>query len=284
MGDLFDFEPPASLYAVMGNPVSHSRSPQIHEMFAEQFGLRVEYQKIQVDLGGLAQAVANFRAAGGRGLNITLPFKLDACRLADELTPRAQLAEAVNTISFSDDDRIIGDNTDGMGICRDIMFNLECPISGCRVLLIGAGGAVRGVAGPILESHPELLVIANRTVDKAVELERHFSSFRSVAGCGFDGLVGQQFDIVINGTSASVGDEIPPIPHTIFAAGALAYDMMYGDRSTVFMEWAARHGAAQTADGIGMLVEQAAESFAIWHDRTPQTGPVIAALRNTRSA
>lgn len=284
MSDLFDFDQPASLYAVMGNPVAHSRSPQIHQMFAEQFGLRVDYQKIQVDLGGLPQAVANFRAAGGRGLNITLPFKLDAFRLADELSPRALLAEAVNTISFTDNDQIIGDNTDGAGLCRDIMFNLERPISGRRVLVVGAGGAVRGVLGPMLETYPELLVIANRTVDKAVELERHFSGFRSVAGCGFDDLTGQQFDIVINGTSAGVTDEIPSIPHTVFASGALAYDMLYGDRPTVFIEWAERHGASQTADGIGMLVEQAAESFAVWHDRTPQTGPVIAALRNGRSA
>ncbi len=284
MGDLFDFDQPASLYAVMGNPVAHSHSPQIHQMFAAQFGLRVEYQKIQVDLGGLPQAVANFRAAGGRGLNITLPFKLDAFRLADKLRPRAQLAEAVNTISFADDDRIIGDNTDGAGICRDIIFNLERPIAGRRVLLLGAGGAVRGVLGPILEAHPELLVIANRTVDRAVELERHFSSFRSVAGCGFGDLKDQQFDIVINGTSASVTGDIPSIPHTVFAPGGLAYDMMYGDRPTVFIEWAVRHGAGRTADGIGMLVEQAAESFSIWHDRSPQTGKVIAALRGAGSA
>ncbi len=284
MSDLFDFDQPPSLYAVMGNPVAHSHSPQIHHMFAEQFQLRVDYRKIQVDLGGLPQAVTSFRATGGQGLNITLPFKLDAFRLADEVSPRALLAEAVNTISFTDGDRIIGDNTDGAGICRDIIFNLECPIAGRRVLLVGAGGAVRGVLGPILEAHPDLVVIANRTVDKAVELERHFSSIRNVAGCGLDDLTGEQFDIIINGTSASVTDEIPSIPHTVFAPGALAYDMMYGERPTVFVDWAARHGASQTADGIGMLVEQAAESFAIWHDRTPQTGPVIAALRNARAA
>ncbi len=283
MSDPFDFDRPAALYAVMGNPVAHSCSPRIHQMFAEQFGLRIEYQKIQVDLGGFSQAVANFRGAGGCGLNITLPFKQEAFRLADECSPRAQLAEAVNTISFADDNKIVGDNTDGAGICRDIMFNLERPIAGRRILLLGAGGAVRGVLGPILEAHPELLVIANRTVDKAVELERHFSSARGVVGCGLDDLAGQQFDIVINGTSASVADAVPSIPSTVFASGALAYDMMYGDRPTAFIEWAARHGAGQAADGLGMLVEQAAESFAIWHDRTPQTGPVIAALRQGRS-
>ncbi len=278
MADLFDFERAASLYAVMGNPVAHSKSPQIHRMFAKQFGMHIDYQKIQVDVGGLDQAVANFRAAGGRGLNITLPFKIEASRLVDDLTPRARLAGAVNTICFEESGRTTGDNTDGVGMLRDITANLGYAVSDRRILVIGAGGAVRGVLGPLLEQAPELLVIANRTVDRAVELERHFSSFRCLAGCGFEDLAGQRFDIVINGTSASVRDEIPPLPVRVFRPGALAYDMMYLDRPTAFLRWADEQGAEKCADGIGMLVEQAAESFYVWHRRTPDTRPVLAAM------
>jgi len=275
--DLFDFKSPRALYAVMGNPVAHSRSPQIHELFAAQFGLRIEYQRILVEPGGFVQAIEGFRANGGRGLNITLPFKQEAWRACDRCSERADIAEAVNTMTF-EDSVTAGDNTDGAGLVSDITGNLATPLKARRVLIIGAGGAVRGVLGPVLAADPELTVVANRTVDRAVELAQRFASLGTVQGTGFSGLKGRQFDVVINGTSASLQGEVPPVPVTVFAPGALAYDMMYADRATVFMRWAQEHGAARVRDGFGMLVEQAAESFRIWHGRRPETAPVIRAL------
>lgn len=268
-------------YAVMGNPVAHSKSPTIHATFAHEFGHLIEYTRILVDVGGLSQAVAQFRAEGGKGLNITVPFKLDAFRLAEALSERAQLAEAVNTIKFEADGRIFGDNTDGAGLVHDIEHNLDVSLRDRQVLVLGAGGAVRGVLDPILRHRPVLLVIANRTVATARDLATHFRVHGPVEACGFDALKGRHFDIVINGTSASLKGELPPLPDTLFNRGALAYDMMYGDRPTPFMEWAQLHGADKVADGLGMLVEQAAESYFLWRGVRPQTRPVIAALRKS---
>ena len=270
MTDPFDFGRPPALYAVMGNPVSHSKSPQIHLQFAAQFGLRIEYRRIQVDLGGFAQAVSSFRANGGQGLNITVPFKLEAFELCDRHSDRAAQAGAVNTIAFHGQG-LYGDNTDGAGLRRDITQNLGCALRGRRVLVLGAGGAVRGVLGPLLEEAPAALVIANRTVDKAVALARLFADRAQITASGFAALAGHSFDVMINGTAASLEGELPPLPEGMFAAGALAYDMMYGDTPTVFMRWAEAHGASQVADGLGMLVEQAAESFELWHGRRPAT-------------
>lgn len=278
MSDPFDFNRPPPLYAVMGNPVAHSKSPQIHLQFAEQFGLRIEYRRIQVDVGGFPQAVGSFRANGGQGLNITVPFKLEAFEICDRHSERAVLARSVNTIAFQGDE-LYGDNTDGVGLRRDITQNLKCALHSRRVLVMGAGGAVRGVLGPLLAGGPGTLVIANRTVDKAVALADEFERLGAVSACGFPHLAGHRFDLVINGTSASLEGELPPLPSGLFADGALAYDMMYGDAPTVFMRWAAEHGAARVADGLGMLVEQAAESFELWHGRRPDTAAVIAGLR-----
>lgn len=278
-------------YAVMGNPVGHSKSPTIHRMFAGQFKENIDYTAIQVEPGGFARAVDRFRATGGRGLNVTVPFKLEAYRLADLHTDLAEKAQAANTLRFNRDGRIEAHNTDGLGLVRDLARLLgvdwrdpvgRCPkraFQGKSVLVLGAGGAVRGVLAPLLECAPDSVVIANRTVARAKELERLFGN-PPISACGLHDLAGQGFDIVINGTSASLQGEVPLLPQEIFSAGALAYDMMYGDRPTPFMEWARQNGAACVSDGLGMLVEQAAESYYFWRGMRPDTAAVMKALRD----
>lgn len=278
MTDLFDFAPPPPLYAVMGNPVDHSLSPQIHGMFAQQFSMPLDYRRIHVDVGGFKQAVDSFRAAGGQGVNVTVPFKLDAWELADRRTERAGVAGAANTLSFRED-LIHADNTDGAGMVRDIAVNLVFDTADRSILIIGAGGAVRGVLGPLLEENPAALMIANRSVDKAEALAQLFAGRARVETGGFEALKGRSFDLVINGTSASLKGDLPPLPRGLFNDGALAYDMMYNREGTPFLHWAAEHGAARCADGLGMLVEQAAESFHVWHGKHPDTAPVIEKLK-----
>jgi shikimate dehydrogenase len=278
MSSLFDFDKPA-LYGVMGNPVSHSKSPRIHGLFAEQTGQRLEYTAIQVDPGGFEQAVRNFVANGGSGLNVTVPFKTNAWELVDRRSPRADLAGAVNTIAVQTQDILFGDNTDGIGLVNDLVGNQGGIIAGKTVLLLGAGGAARGVLGPLLEQGPAEMVIANRTEDRAVELARSFSRFGPATGCGFADLAGRRFDLVINATSASLQGEVPPLPAQLLAPAAWCYDMMYAAAATPFMQWAQHQGAARISDGLGMLVEQAAESFLLWRQVRPRTAPVIATLR-----
>ena len=259
-------------YAVFGHPIAHSKSPQIHASFARQTGQDMSYEAILAPRDGFAASVAAFIAAGGRGANVTVPFKEEAYRLASRLSPRAQHAGAVNTLVF--DDGILGDNTDGAGLVADLTRNLHCALAGKRILLVGAGGAARGVIDPLLDQTPAELVIANRTVSRAQELADRFG--RGVRACGFDAL-DMPFDLVINATAASLAGELPPLSPRIFTAGTLAYDMMYG-RDTPFLAFARSYGAA-TADGLGMLVEQAAEAFYLWRGVRPDTAPVIAALR-----
>jgi len=278
MADPFDFERPKR-YAVMGNPVAHSKSPEIHQQFARQFGHRIEYLRIQVDVGGFPQAVEQFRASGGGGLNVTVPFKLDAYRLSDHRSDRAEMAGAVNTLKFEADGRMFGDNTDGIGLVHDVELNLGFFLKEKQILILGAGGAVRGVLGPVLKHRPVKVVIANRTIARARDIADAFNEQGPIEVCTFENLRGKHFDIVINGTSSSLQGDLPPLPETLYARGALAYDMMYGDRPTPFMEWSALHNAAQVSDGLGMLVEQAAESYFVWHGVRPDTKPVIAALR-----
>ena len=266
-------------YAVFGHPVSHSKSPTIHILFAQQFGFEIDYQAIDVEPGTFAETVLAFRQQGGKGCNVTVPFKQEAWALATERSGRAELAGAVNTLKFEPDARIRGDNTDGIGLLRDITINLDQPIYSRRVLVIGAGGAVRGILGSLLEQAPKTLVLANRTVSKAQELANIFSTIGPVVPCGLNDLTGKQFDIVINGTAASLGGDLPPLPDGLFAEDALAYDLMYSDHPTIFMQWASAQGATRVADGLGMLVEQAAESFDIWFGLQPRTAPVIASLR-----
>lgn len=266
-------------YAVFGNPVEHSKSPAIHTTFAEATGEDICYQKQKVEEGEFSQAADQFFENGGKGLNITVPFKQDAYSYAAKLTPRARHAGAVNTLSLQGDGTILGDTTDGVGMVRDMTENLGWQIKGKKVLVLGAGGAVRGVLEPLLELLPQHVVIANRTIDKALQLSKGFAEMGYLLGCGFDMLSGQQFDLVINGTSASLAGELPPLPDDLLMAGAVCYDMMYGSEPTVFMNWAQHHGASAVADGLGMLVEQAAESFAIWRGIKPETQQVIASLR-----
>ena len=266
-------------YVVMGNPVGHSRSPSIHARFAQQTGEAVEYGALLVALGGLPAAVAAFRAAGGKGANITLPFKEDAFALAGEMTERARAAGAVNTLVFSKS-AIVGDNTDGCGLTRDLILNLSFVVEGRRVLLLGAGGGARGVLLPLLEERPALLVVANRTIVKAQQMVGRITKgdARTVTACGYDGLAGQSFDLVVNATSAGLTDAVLPLPAHLFAPGSVAYEMMYG-RQTGFMQQARREGAARVSDGLGMLVEQAAESFFLWRGVRPLTAPVLAEMR-----
>jgi shikimate dehydrogenase len=269
-------------YAVMGNPVAHSKSPQIHMLFAAQTRQDMAYRAILVERGGLQRAVAAFVSAGGRGLNITVPFKEDAWTLAAQRSARAERAGAVNTLVLEDTGNHYGDNTDGAGLVRDLRDNHGVTLQHARLLLLGAGGAARGVIEPLLQARPGLLVIANRTPGKAVELARAFCDLGHVEGCGLPDLEGQPFDIIINATSASLAGEVPALPDRIVTPASCCYDMMYGDRPTAFMDWAQARGAALALDGLGMLVEQAAESFFLWRKVRPDTAPVIAALRKPR--
>lgn len=280
MNSLFDFDAPPDRYAVMGNPVSHSKSPLIHDAFARQTGQRMSYEAIQVDAGGFVQAVGNFQAAGGKGLNITVPFKQEAWALADTCSERAQQAEAVNTLVFNDAGDSFGDNTDGVGLVRDLIGNQGAHLTGSRLLILGAGGAVRGVLGSLLGEHPQEVIIANRTVDRAERLAASFPG--RVSACGYMALSGRQFDLLINGTAASLRGAQLPLPDGLLAPGAWCYDMMYGDEPTIFMHWGKKRGAAKTLDGLGMLVEQAAESFLLWRGTRPATAPVIRMLRGDR--
>ncbi|QBE64470.1 shikimate dehydrogenase [Pseudoduganella lutea] len=266
-------------YCVFGNPIAHSKSPDIHAAFAAATGQQLTYEKRLAPLDAFAQAVQAFIAEGGRGANVTVPFKLEAYRLANALTVRAQAAGAVNTLLF-DEHGITGDNTDGAGLVADITANAGVPIAGKRVLLLGAGGAARGAVLPILEHRPAALVIANRTVATAEALVQQFAPLGGegvVSACGFAGIDGR-FDIVINATSASLQADLPPIPASVFREGTLALDMMYGKEPTVFMQFAAAHGAI-VRDGLGMLVEQAAEAFHGWRGVRPATAEVLAKLR-----
>ena len=265
-------------YAVFGNPIAHSKSPLIHAAFARQTGQDLDYRAILAPTDGFAQSLHDFIAAGGRGANVTVPFKEEAFHLATRRTPRAELAGAVNTLRFSGDE-ILGDNTDGVGMMRDITVNLGCPLAGRRVLLLGAGGAARGVIGPLLEARPQALVVANRTEAKAQALADVFGQLGPISACGFAQLAGQSFDVVIDATSAALGGDLPPLPHGLFAAGSLAYSMMYGKGETAFQRFARNQGATRIAEGLGMLVEQAAEAFHLWRGLRPDVAPVMDLLR-----
>lgn len=275
--------PKINQYAVMGNPIGHSKSPRIHALFAAQTGQSLEYRAILVEPGHFAAAADAFRDAGGQGLNVTVPFKQDAWRYVDERGSHAERAGAVNTIVFREDGSAFGENTDGIGLVRDLSVNHGFEPAGKRILLLGAGGAARGVLPSLLAEKPEVLVIANRTPARAVELAVMFSDLGPISGCGFDELSGQSFDLIINATAAGLSDAVPPLPDGILNKGGWCYDMMYGDEPTVFVRWGQEHGAARALDGLGMLVEQAAESFYLWRGVRPQTAPVIAALRGRAS-
>lgn len=271
-------------YAVFGNPIAHSKSPEIHRQFAAQTGQALSYEKQLVDEQGFDEAADAFFANGGKGLNITVPFKQDAYSYVARTTPRARRAGAVNTLCLEADGTVLGDTTDGVGLVSDILHNLGWEVRHKKVLILGAGGAVRGALEPLLEQQPQHVVIANRTVDKALQLSKGFAEFGYLLGCGYDMLGEQQFDLIINGTSAGLKGDLPPLPDSLInAEGTTAcYDMLYGAEPTPFMQWASERGA-QVSDGLGMLVGQAAESFALWRGVRPETAPVIASLRSQLS-
>lgn len=257
-------------YALFGNPVEHSPSPFVHALFAQETQESLTYGAIRVPLNGFAEALKHFQQQGGKGLNVTLPFKEEAYHLCDQLSPRAQCAGAVNTIKIGDDGKLYGDNTDGYGLICDIVKNHHFPIREKKVLLLGASGAARGAIKPILDQNPISLLIANRTRSKALELAEAFMSYGPVTGSGLEELKGR-FDLIINATSASLRGERLPLPDGIIGKEGCCYDMVYSAESTPFLEWAKDQGVKRTLDGVGMLIEQAAESFYLWRDVRPDT-------------
>jgi len=263
-----------SHYGVVGNPIGHSKSPEIHQMFARQTQQAISYERLEAPIDGFEDFALALRDKGYLGLNVTIPFKIDAAKLADDLTPRARLASAVNTLKF-DDDNIIGDNTDGIGFVRDISGRLKFPVEGSAILILGAGGGVRGLIGSLLDARPKWIAVANRTFGRAQELADEFG----VEAIHFDEVPAEHFDLVINGTSSSLSQDAPPIDPETFDDCALAYDLVYSPTPTPFMELAKRGGARCVDDGLGMLIEQAAESYFVWRAVRPDTGPVYKELR-----
>jgi len=268
-------------YAVFGNPIKHSKSPQIHAIFAEQCAQAMQYRAVRVELGGFSKAASNFFAEGGSGLNITLPFKRDAYDFSQRLSDRARRAGAVNTLTMTADGTIEGDNTDGIGLVRDMIANLGWAFQGLRILVLGAGGAVRGVLEPLLRERPRELLIVNRTAERAVELAEEFSDIAAIAGGGYELIGERQFDLIINASSAGLSGEMAELPSSLLTERSCCYDMIYGAEPTPFMRWAAHHAAWAVSDGVGMLVEQAAQSFYIWRNLRPETRPVIHQLRES---
>lgn len=273
------------LYAVVGNPISHSKSPWIHSHFARQTGEPVEYTAIQAPLDGFETTVRDFFRRGGKGLNVTVPFKEQAWAMADRRTARAEKAGAANTLYLDGDGNLTADNTDGAGLVTDLTDNHGFDLAGERILVLGAGGAVRGVLGPLLAERPATLVIANRTPARAEALAELFApeaGRTQLSACGFHQL-SDAFDLIINGTSASLQGELPPLPASLVGPGTRGYDMMYGHEITPFNRWLLDQGGRLGVDGLGMLVEQAAEAFAVWRGVHPKTAPVMAALRSGAS-
>ena len=266
------------LYAVFGNPVAQSLSPELHKLFAKQTKQDIDYIKIEAPLDGFINAAKGFIADGGKGFNVTLPFKFEAFQLVEHCSERARLAEAVNTVKVQVDGSLFGDNTDGIGLVKDIEQNQLFPLQGRKICLLGAGGAVHGVIKPILDCNPAEVVIANRTKSRAVILADKFNQFGTIMACGLDELTDQKFDLIINGTSASVLGKTINLPENLLTKHSCCYEMMYG-KPTPFLQWAKTHGANRATDGLGMLVEQGAESFLLWRGIRPDTKPILITLR-----
>jgi shikimate dehydrogenase len=269
-------------YAVFGSPIKHSKSPRIHQLFAEQTNQLLEYAAKEVPAEKFKASTMEFFSKGGKGLNCTLPLKELAWAFTAKNTERAELSKAVNTLVLQSNGQILGDNTDGCGLIRDLTINNGIVLKDARILLLGAGGASRGILAPLLEQSPHSLILANRTRKKAEDLAAEFSLSRDVIGCGLADLKGKQFDLIINATSASLYDDMPPLESGILAANGVCYDLAYGNRPTSFVRWGTDEHARLSLDGLGMLVEQAAEAFYIWRNVRPDTKPVIEALNKAR--
>ncbi len=277
-----------SNYAVFGNPVKHSKSPQIHSLFAKQKGIELNYQAIEVPIEQFSDYVRSFAAQNGKGLNITVPFKENAFDLCDILTERAKLSGSVNTIWFDEQNKICGDTTDGKGLVNDLTINHSIDLNNKSILVLGAGGSVKAILEPLCAQKPKQIVIANRTVSRAEQLTKNFSKQAYIQACSYTELseppyTKHPFDIIINGTSLSLHGKLPSIPKSTINNSTCCYDLMYSDTETVFMKWASAQGAEKVMDGLGMLVEQAAEAFMIWHGVMPETEPVIKLLREVKS-
>jgi shikimate dehydrogenase len=269
-----------SRYAVIGNPVSHSKSPLIHTMFAEQTGQSMDYTAIQVTASNFSGFVNEFFAGGGKGLNVTLPYKEKAYLQAVKRSERAEIARAVNTLYWDSSQQLCGDNTDGIGLLTDLKSNHAIQITGKRLLILGAGGAVRGILGNLIAETPAEITLLNRTLAKAESLKTDFANLADIEVYDFNAGEERQFDIIINGTSAGLANQMPPLRSSMIAPGCCFYDMVYGMNAEAFIQWAKNNGASVAVDGLGMLVEQAAESFFLWRGIRPQTAAVIRALRN----
>ena len=269
-------------YAVFGHPISHSKSPRIQQLFAQQTGQSLEYNARDISPAQFDANAQAFFAADGKGLNCTVPLKVLAWAYADQLSERARLAKAVNTLAKQADGGILGDNTDGVGLVTDLIANHHISLTGKRLLILGAGGASRGIIGPLLDCLPAGLLIVNRTIAKADEIAAEFAALGNVSSCEYAALAGQRFDLIINATSASLNAELPPLTDGLLAENGSCYDLAYGNRPTAFVEWGRRQQAANSLDGLGMLVEQAAEAFFIWRGIRPHTTEIIALLNAER--
>jgi len=276
----FKLDSSVSNYAVFGNPINHSKSPQIHSLFAEQTGITLNYQAIEVPLDHFSDYVTSFASQKGKGLNITVPFKEKAFSLCHTLTERAEVSGSVNTIWFDENNHIYGDTTDGKGLINDLTINHSFDLNKKSLLILGAGGSVKAILEPLCSQSPDKIVIANRTVSKANQLAENFSNRGNIHACSYDELSAESYDLIINGTSLSLCGQLPMIPESTIKNNTYCYDLMYSDTETIFMKWASEHGALKVMDGLGMLVEQAAEAFFIWHGVMPDTSSVIKTIRS----
>ena len=271
-------------YAVFGHPIEHSRSPYIHGLFAEQTGQSdFKYAAWDVPPEQFESCIQEFITGGGKGLNCTIPLKELAFEISNQTSDRAARCGAVNTLSVREDGSLFGDNTDGVGLVRDLTDNLQLALNDLDILILGAGGATRGILGPILASNPHSVFIANRSVAKADALVEKFGEYRILSALGLDQLDGRKFDLILNATAASLSGDLPPLPDSLLKPAGTCYDLAYASRATPFVEWGRRHGATISVDGIGMLVEQAAEAFRKWRGIAPDTKPVIETLQKERA-
>lgn len=269
-------------YTVFGHPINHSKSPRIHTLFAQQTQQNLTYRTHDVPADSFDTAITNFLNQGGKGLNCTVPLKELAWQRADILTERAQFSKAVNTLVLQKEGTLLGDNTDGIGLVTDLTINHSIPLSNSRILILGAGGASRGIIGPLMEKSPASIIIANRTVEKAINLSKEFSQLGEIIGCSYDAIKNNRFDLILNATSASLTGELPPLADNILAKNGHCYDLAYGNQPTTFVKWGEAHHAEKSLDGLGMLVEQAAEAFFIWRGVRPETAKIITLLNSER--